>query len=73
MDALVTGTILVLYLAKPFIRLYPTFISGSKFTSSSASQGCIANVDLFKTNPPISGNVAGDVCDKSGMLYYSGI
>ena len=33
--------------------------------------GCIANVDLFKTKPPCSGNVAGVVCDKSGIPRYS--
>ena len=66
-DKLVCGTTFVLYLTNPFILLYPPPISGSKFTSSSASPGCIANVDLFKTNPPCSGNDAGDVCDKSGI------
>ena len=44
-------------------------MSGSKFTSSSASPGCIANVDLFKTRPPCNGNVAGDVLDKSAIYY----
>ena len=65
---LVCGTTFVLYFTNPFILLYPPPMSGSKFTSSSASPGCIANVDLFRTNPPCNGNAAGDVCDKSGIL-----
>ena len=68
-DKLVCGTTFVLYFTNPFILLYPPPMSGSKFTSSSAYPGCMANVDLFRTNPPCNGNDAGDVLDKSAIYY----
>ena len=66
-EELVCGTIFALYLANPFIRLYPPLMSGSKFCSSNASPAAIAIVGLFNTKPPSNGKVAGCVWERSGI------
>jgi len=65
------GTIVVLYWAVPLTRLYPPFISGSKFCSIRASPGLIENTSLFSVNPPAQLTTKGDIRSVVGILLCS--
>ena len=62
-----SGTIVLLYCAVPLTRLYPPFISGSKFCSIRASPGDIENTSLLSVKPPAQLTTNGDIRSVVGI------
>ena len=54
----------------PLTRLYPPFISGSKFCNISASPGDIENTSLFNVKPPAQLTTNGDIKSVVGIFIF---